>query len=60
MLIDSHCHLDMLVQEKGGIEAAIQNAKANQVDHIYVSQSTKRAAKMFYHSSKQIIIYLPV
>ena len=34
MLIDSHCHLDMLVQEKGGIEAAIQNAKANQVDHI--------------------------
>ena len=34
MLIYSHCHLDMLVQEKGGIEAAIQNAKANQVDHI--------------------------
>ncbi|MCL4125128.1 UNVERIFIED_CONTAM: hypothetical protein GTU68_004879 [Idotea baltica] len=34
MLIDSHCHLNMLAQEEGGIETAINNAKANLVDHI--------------------------
>lgn len=34
MLIDSHCHLNLLAQEEGGIETAISNAKANKVDHI--------------------------
>lgn len=34
MLIDSHCHLDMLSDQEGGIEQAINQAKANQVDHI--------------------------
>ena len=34
MFIDSHCHLDLLAQEKGGIDLAINNAKENGVDHI--------------------------
>lgn len=34
MLIDSHCHLNLLAQEAGGISTAINNAKANQVEHI--------------------------
>ena len=34
MLIDSHCHLNLLAEEEGGISAAIDNAKANLVDHI--------------------------
>ncbi len=34
MFIDSHCHLDLLAQEEGGIDLAINNAKVNGVDHI--------------------------
>jgi TatD DNase family protein len=34
MFIDSHCHLDLLAQEEGGIDLAISNAKENGVDHI--------------------------
>lgn len=34
MLIDSHCHLNLLAQEEGGIHTAIDNAKTNQVEHI--------------------------
>ena len=34
MFIDSHCHLDLLAQEEGGIDLAINNAKENGVDHI--------------------------
>lgn len=34
MFIDSHCHLNMLAQEEGGIDAALEQAAANQVDHI--------------------------
>lgn len=34
MLIDSHCHLDMLSDQEGGIEQAINHAKANQINHI--------------------------
>ena len=34
MFIDSHCHLDLLAQEEGGIDLAINNAKLNGVDHI--------------------------
>ncbi|MDQ7073524.1 MAG: TatD family hydrolase [Gammaproteobacteria bacterium] len=34
MFIDSHCHLNMLAQEEGGLDAVIAQAKQNQVDHI--------------------------
>lgn len=34
MFIDSHCHLDLLAQEEGGIDLAINNAKESGVDHI--------------------------
>ena len=34
MFVDSHCHLNMLAQEEGGLDAVIAQAKENQVDHI--------------------------
>lgn len=34
MFIDSHCHLNMLVEEEGGLEAVLQQAKENNVEHI--------------------------
>lgn len=34
MLIDSHCHLNLLAEQEGGIAAALANAKDNQVDHM--------------------------
>jgi len=34
MFIDSHCHLNLLAEEEGGLEAVIAQAKANNVDHI--------------------------
>ncbi|MBL1320919.1 MAG: TatD family hydrolase [Methylophaga sp.] len=34
MFIDSHCHLNMLAQEEGGLDAVIAQAKENSVDHI--------------------------
>lgn len=34
MFIDSHCHLNMLAQEEGGITAVLSEAKENKVDHV--------------------------
>jgi len=34
MFIDSHCHLNLLVGEEGGLDAVIKQAKDNLVDHI--------------------------
>jgi TatD DNase family protein len=34
MFIDSHCHLNLLAEQEGGVALAIDNAKANDVDHI--------------------------
>jgi len=34
MFIDSHCHLNLLAEEEGGLDAVIEQAQANQVDHI--------------------------
>ena len=34
MFIDSHCHLNMLAQEEGGIDAVLSQAKENNVDHV--------------------------
>jgi TatD DNase family protein len=34
MFIDSHCHLNLLAEQEGGVALAIDNAKANNVDHI--------------------------
>jgi len=34
MFIDSHCHLNLLAEEEGGLEAVIAQAKENSVDHI--------------------------
>lgn len=34
MFIDSHCHLNLLAEEEGGLEAVIAQAKSNRVDHI--------------------------
>ncbi|MDF1588069.1 MAG: TatD family hydrolase [Gammaproteobacteria bacterium] len=34
MFIDSHCHLNLLAQEEGGLDAIIAEAKSYDVDHI--------------------------
>lgn len=34
MFIDSHCHLNLLAQEEGGLDAVIQQAQENNVEHI--------------------------
>jgi len=34
MFIDSHCHLNLLAEEEGGLDAVIAQAKDNNVDHI--------------------------
>ncbi|MDC9725116.1 MAG: TatD family hydrolase [Gammaproteobacteria bacterium] len=34
MFIDSHCHLNLLAEEEGGLETVITQAKNNSVDHI--------------------------
>lgn len=34
MFIDSHCHLNLLAEQEGGVPLAINNAKDNSVDHI--------------------------
>lgn len=34
MFIDSHCHLNLLAQEEGGLDAVIQQAQENRVEHI--------------------------
>ncbi len=34
MFIDSHCHLNLLAEEEGGIDAALDRAKANNIEHI--------------------------
>lgn len=34
MFIDSHCHLNLLAEEEGGLDAVIAQAKENKIDHI--------------------------
>ena len=34
MFIDSHCHLNLLAEEEGGLDAIIAQAQENHVDHI--------------------------
>jgi TatD DNase family protein len=34
MFIDSHCHLNLLAEQEGGLEAVLAQAKDNLVDHI--------------------------
>jgi len=34
MFIDSHCHLNLLAKEEGGLDAVIAQAKENKIDHI--------------------------
>lgn len=34
MFIDSHCHLNLLAEEEGGIDAILSQAKENKIDHI--------------------------
>jgi TatD DNase family protein len=34
MYIDSHCHLNLLAEEEGGVSAAVEEAKQNSVDHM--------------------------
>ena len=34
MFIDSHCHLNMLAQEEGGLSSVLEQAKNNAVEHI--------------------------
>lgn len=34
MFVDSHCHLNMLAQEEGGLDAVIEQAIANDIEHI--------------------------
>jgi len=34
MFIDSHCHLNLLAEEEGGLDAVLAQAKENEIDHI--------------------------
>jgi TatD DNase family protein len=34
MFIDSHCHLNLLAQEEGGLDAVIAQARDAQIEHI--------------------------
>lgn len=45
MFIDSHCHLDMLAQEEGGIDAVLDEAAANQVEQILSISIDKTSCK---------------
>jgi len=43
MFIDSHCHLNLLAEEEGGVDAALQRAKDNLVDHILCISIDKKS-----------------
>ncbi|PHS69020.1 MAG: DNAase [Methylophaga sp.] len=45
MFIDSHCHLNMLAEEEGGIAAILAQAKENKIDHILCISIDKQSAK---------------
>jgi TatD DNase family protein len=45
MFIDSHCHLNLLAEEEGGIQAALDQAKANNVEHILCIAIDKKSSK---------------
>ncbi len=47
MLVDSHCHLDMLCQQPGDLPAVLDEAQANAIQHMLcVSVSLERFASM--------------
>jgi TatD DNase family protein len=45
MFIDSHCHLNLLAEEEGGIQAALDQAKARNVEHILCIAIDKKSSK---------------
>jgi TatD DNase family protein len=45
MFIDSHCHLNLLAEEEGGIQAALDQAKAHNVEHILCIAIDKKSSK---------------
>jgi len=64
MLIDSHCHLNLLAEQEGGIEAALERAKDNRVEHLLCigidkasSQEVLSLAKTHAHLSASIGIH---
>lgn len=45
MFIDSHCHLNLLANEEGGLDAIIAQAKDAQIDHILCISIDKESCK---------------
>ncbi len=45
MFIDSHCHLNLLANEEGGLDAVIAQAQESQVDHILCISIDKESCK---------------
>jgi TatD DNase family protein len=43
MFIDSHCHLNLLAQEEGGLSAVLEQAKNNSVQHILCISIDKKS-----------------
>ena len=64
MFIDSHCHLNLLAEQEGGINAALANAKANKVNHLLCigidkssSQQVLELAQQHEHLSASVGIH---
>lgn len=45
MFIDSHCHLNLLAKEQGGLDAIISQAQDAQIDHILCISIDKESCK---------------
>lgn len=45
MFIDSHCHLNLLAKEEGGLDAVIAQAQDAQIDHILCISIDKESCK---------------
>ncbi len=53
MYIDSHCHLNLLAEEEGGVNAAVEEAKQNNVDHMLCIAIDKASCTEVINLTKQ-------
>jgi len=53
MFIDSHCHLNLLAEEEGGLDAVIAQAQDNNVSHIMCISIDKESCQDVLHIAEQ-------
>ena len=53
MFIDSHCHLNLLAEEEGGLNAVIAQAKENNVSHIMCISIDKESCQDVINITEQ-------